>query len=766
MPQQCGAGTDLGPSKSLARTLRRAVRAAVESLESRTLMSGNWFVSTTGSDANPGTLAAPFRTIQHAANLAQPGDVVEIRGGVYRETVAMTHSGTASAPIVFQAYNNESVEIDGADPVSGWTAVGGGIYRAPQAWDMGAGATQVFVDGQAMVEARFPNTSLDLSHPTLAHVQRVVTSGTSTTVFDTNLTQPANFWNGAVIHFTPGQQWVADTATVTASGPGFVTFTYSSPSTYEQVITGNAYYLAGKFQALDAPGEFYTDPTTDQVYLRTPLSDSPASHMVEAKRRLYAFDLRGASYVTVRGLNIFAATVATNNLSNNIVLDHLNVQYLSQFTIVPNGWVPPTNAGIALMGNYDVLSNSSIAFSAGDGVYVGGNNAHVTNNIIHDVDTIATDSAPVRIFGGWTTVDHNTIYNAARSGVVHFGWAVKILNNVIHDVMLQTTDGGGTYTVRSDGTGSQIAYNRIYNIRTGGYGGVAIFLDDDSSNYTVDHNVTWNVTNALKLNFSSRGQKIYNNTFQADWYSIAKSYGTMDWTGTVLTNNIFCKTIQTGSNAVLQNNLTMGTDPRFVNPAAADYTLQATSPAINAGQVIAPYTNGYAGAMPDIGAAEYGRAPAAVGAAVTAIPTMPPMTPASNNPPPVPQPPPPGPAATSTIQAENYTAMQGISAKYAGIGNTDNGDWLEYAGLNFGTGVSAIQMNLAVLAQYAGQKIELRIDSLNGPLIGTITPQATAGWSDYTVQTTAVSRVTGVHNLYFVFVGTSGIANVDWFKFV
>jgi hypothetical protein len=489
--------------------------------------------------------------------------------------------------------------------------------------------------------------------------------------------------------------------------------------------------------------------------------------VVEAKRRQFAFDLSGASYVTVRGLNIFAATINTSRSSNNILLDHLNVQYLSQFLLQPNGWVPPATSGIALLGNYDTLSSSSIAFSAGDGVYVGGNNAHITNNIIHDVDTGASDSAPVRIFGGWATVDHNTIYNAARSGVAHFGWCVKILNNEIHDVMLQTTDGGGTYTIRNDGTGSEIAYNRIYNIRTGGYGGVAIFMDDNSSNYTIDHNVTWNVTNSLKMNKTVKGLKVYNNTFEADWFSVAKSYGDMDWTGTILKNNIFCKTIQIGTNAVLQNNLNMGVNAQFANAATADYTLKPTSPAVDAGQMIAPYTNGYAGAMPDDGAAEYGRAPFAVGASITGLPTMPPMTPPSPNPPPIQQPPPvTGPSATSMIQAESYTAMQGIAAKYAGIGYTDNGDWLQYKGVNFGSGVTAVQMNLAVAALYAGQKIEVRIDSVSGPLIGTIRPQATAGWSDYTTQTASVANTTGVHDLYFVFVGTGGIANVDWFKFV
>jgi len=35
------------------------------------LLSSSWYVSIDGSNDNPGTLAAPFRTIQAAANVAQ-----------------------------------------------------------------------------------------------------------------------------------------------------------------------------------------------------------------------------------------------------------------------------------------------------------------------------------------------------------------------------------------------------------------------------------------------------------------------------------------------------------------------------------------------------------------------------------------------------------------------------------------------------------------------------------------------------------------------
>ena len=36
---------------------------------------------------------------------------------------------------------------------------------------------------------------------------------------------------------------------------------------------------------------------------------------------------------------------------------------------------------------------------------------------------------------------------------------------------------------------------------------------------------------------------------------------------------------------------------------------------------------------------------------------------------------------------------------------------------------------------------------------------------DYVTQSASIAKVTGVHDLYLVFVGTNGIANIDWLQF-
>src|SRR5580658_9916483 len=76
-----------GRRRARARLAEAAAAAVVDALESRVLLSSTWFVSPGGSNQNPGTLAAPFQTIQYAADQAHAGDTVDIEAGVYHETV-------------------------------------------------------------------------------------------------------------------------------------------------------------------------------------------------------------------------------------------------------------------------------------------------------------------------------------------------------------------------------------------------------------------------------------------------------------------------------------------------------------------------------------------------------------------------------------------------------------------------------------------------------------------------------------------------------
>jgi hypothetical protein len=121
----------------------------------------NYYVDgTNGNDqTGDGSFSDPWETIQKAADTADAGDTVYIRAGTYRETVTPANSGTSGNPITFKPYNDETVTISGTDEVTGsWTQHDGDIYKTTVEMDMGS-KNQVFIDGDMMYLARWPNNT-------------------------------------------------------------------------------------------------------------------------------------------------------------------------------------------------------------------------------------------------------------------------------------------------------------------------------------------------------------------------------------------------------------------------------------------------------------------------------------------------------------------------------------------------------------------------------------------------------------------------------
>jgi hypothetical protein len=74
------------------------------------------YLATNGDDGNPGTQGSPWRTLQYAADVAEPGSTVCLRAGTYQEadTVNFTRSGKAGAPITFASAPGEKVTLQGS----------------------------------------------------------------------------------------------------------------------------------------------------------------------------------------------------------------------------------------------------------------------------------------------------------------------------------------------------------------------------------------------------------------------------------------------------------------------------------------------------------------------------------------------------------------------------------------------------------------------------------------------------------------------------
>ena len=100
---------------------------------------------------------------------------------------------------------------------------------------------------------------------------------------------------------------------------------------------------------------------------------------------------------------------------------------------------------------------------------------------------------------------------------------------------------------------------------------------------------------------------------------------------------------------------------------------------------------------------------------------------------------------------------QGLSeVNNRAVTDIQNGDWIAVAGLDFGD-KGAASFTASIAAQ-AGGAVELRVDSPDGTVVGTLT--VPAGDGTYQTLTCDVTGLTGVHNLFLVFTGDDQAENL------
>ncbi len=133
--------TKRSSSRICAIVLAAAALAAAWAAPATASSGRSYFVATNGSDANPGTLARPWRTIQKAASTVPAGSTVEIRGGTYHERVVVRVSGAPGAWITFRNHDAEHVRIDGGglgpfDGIAGLIAIDSRSYIAVQGLEL------------------------------------------------------------------------------------------------------------------------------------------------------------------------------------------------------------------------------------------------------------------------------------------------------------------------------------------------------------------------------------------------------------------------------------------------------------------------------------------------------------------------------------------------------------------------------------------------------------------------------------------------------
>ena len=97
------------------------------------------------------------------------------------------------------------------------------------------------------------------------------------------------------------------------------------------------------------------------------------------------------------------------------------------------------------------------------------------------------------------------------------------------------------------------------------------------------------------------------------------------------------------------------------------------------------------------------------------------------------------------------------------IFDIDNDEYIRLRGVDFG---SKGAKSFAITAAATGScTVTLRLDSQDGPVVGTVDVKSTGAVEKYRAFSAKVKGATGVHDLYLCFSKASGDVHLDWWTF-
>jgi glucosylceramidase len=126
--------------------------------------------------------------------------------------------------------------------------------------------------------------------------------------------------------------------------------------------------------------------------------------------------------------------------------------------------------------------------------------------------------------------------------------------------------------------------------------------------------------------------------------------------------------------------------------------------------------------------------------------------------------------ASKPIEASSFNLISNLQTEQSSdvlggydLGFGSGGSYAGYQSVNFGSGFSNVTARVASAG--AGGTLEFHLDSATGPMAGSVAVPITGGWQTWQNVTNSVFGGSGVHTLYAVLQGSSGIGNLNAFQF-
>ena len=444
--------------------------------------------SSGGSDSNAGTLAAPFETLHHAINQLSAGDILYIKEGTYRETITIDEDGTSGNLITIQNYNNEVVTIDGTVDVTGTWSTYGSVSGAYQLTSYSADITQLFLDDEPMVNARWPNAQFNddsiFSHSTWAQGDEGdddnPNSVQGSLQIDEDIYNPGSLDLNNSIGVLNIGSFKTETVKITghtqnAGSDDVITYGYTGGTDADYSTTykdkHHYYFFEGKLDFMDTNNEWFHDKTNDILYLYPDdgLNPSTSGRTIKAKTTDYRVTFSGANYITFKGINFFATTIDIQN-SDYLSIEECNFYFPSaskRMLGLTSGLGSTNVTSINASSDNNTIKKCLFENAEGEALVIKGDSNTIENNYFHHIDWSASDLNGLMVTmyctGASNTFTKNTIHTTGASATVLPGTASTFSYNKVTNTGLLQSDGAVFQGTKNYVEGSNVHHNFIYD---------------------------------------------------------------------------------------------------------------------------------------------------------------------------------------------------------------------------------------------------------------------------------------------------------------
>ncbi len=545
---------------------------SVSAEEAKTVL----YVATNGYDGASGSEEAPLRSLDGARKkvrsiLAEGPTAVEVifRGGDYRIDSTVTFgkedSGTEEFPVVYKAYEGETVNFKGSTPLRLDTIAPvteesvlnrmhpnakGNVVEVDLAAN-GISREQIFDNMQkvrtnSVMQNGEPNALyIDGKEQELAHYPNGRSfsrfeAGDNNYSFRYSEDEPSR-WVDAKGWWIKGYMaydYTSTRASVVSLDPSEKQITLINDVLEKVVSTRTRRWQAWNLlEELDIPGEYYVDRERMKLYFWTPhtLKNSSLEFSLLAKTMIH---VDSASHITFEGIH-FTQTrddVFRWKSVDTVRVENCRFDYIGGTAInCYGGW--SENGYTAAETNKDhwqrqivdnsynctvrnnvfyKLGGSAVLISGGNVDTLTPSNNLIENNLIMRTSQVANfEAQAIELYGVGNVVRKNEIAGMPYQAVYMMGNDHLVEYNEFHNIVQETADAGVIYQGQNMiGRGSQANYNYIHDcqvtVSRGHPWQNAIYWDGAQAGNSAEHNIIYNVPTAFLSNSNPQTNYSYN----------------------------------------------------------------------------------------------------------------------------------------------------------------------------------------------------------------------------------------------------------------